>query len=163
MITELEIHTLRQDLFHLERSYEDFFCGKAIQIPEKEALEFDIKVKQFLGNQIDSTAIRFQVNALANRFRTMQRLWKRRLEYKISSTDTLEAPSLNPAILDSLYNDLRVAYIKCEKPFNVSFNTLEDYIKTNYEHLKQKYGDSQINFRVVIENNNPKIKAVVQQ
>jgi hypothetical protein len=176
-----------EDIDYFERSlkelvikYEQYFLGMERREPLKLLEEVERLSRRYTASAVSNTMLLFRYNSLKARFVSYRQYWNRtnrlieegkysrdRFKMQRHQLDQLEAPSLPEKPLDkapesaadSVFRQYLEACRSCNLPTNgltteKIASTLEQYRGA----LPDRYRDSQVEFRVVIEDGKPKIK-----
>lgn len=173
-----QLDEVEKMLKELRVRYEQYFAGveKIAPIKAKDDLERQLRL---LGRRkIVQTDLRYRLQNLSSRFHSYKGMWERvqrqmdegrypRHTKKISSAPPQrgEGPAAggatNPA---QLYQDYLRLCMECRVPASIDgINTMETFLRTKEEVIRQRYGNVQCHFDVVNENGKPKIKAKLRR
>ena len=165
-----DILMLELKLQKLKVEYDQYFAG-IIKIPPFKLQE---EVKRFIRKystiQINNTALSFKYKSLVGRYTSYDNLSKRHMRqidegtFKRGSRFTPAAKKKengNETQAEKLFKDYISAKASLnEKTDGIKVTTIENIIKKQTEAIKSKYKCSSVNYKVVTENGQAKIKAV---
>jgi hypothetical protein len=171
---------LEQDLKKLEIRYEQYFAGVEKREPIKDREELGARLHQFVNRRIIQTDLRFKCQNLATRFHSYANHWDRILrlieegKYHRGNIRSTPPPSAAPATkaagpdpgsnVDSIYRELVKAHETCGSAQAApNREKVAAFLETQKEKIREKFGDRDIEFRVVTENGKPKIKVRSKQ
>lgn len=167
-------------LTELITKYEQYFIGLEKREPIKLLEEMDKFVRRYSTSPINNTMYKYRFNNLVARFSSYRQQWTRivrEIEEGRYSRDKFKAKlhdsnkttaskahankkSDHELELDRVYNELIEARKRCHLPTaGVSREQLAATLDTQRPVLAKKLGTSEIQFRVVVEEGKPKIKA----
>ncbi|MBE9503178.1 MAG: hypothetical protein IME96_03280 [Proteobacteria bacterium] len=165
-----DILLLELKLQRLKVEYDQYFAG-IIKIPPFKPQE---EVKRFIRKystiQINNTALAFKYKSLVGRYTSYDNLWKRHMR-QIDEGTFKRGSGFAPAAIkkgkedgtqaEKLFKDYISAKTSLnEKIDGIKVTTIENIIKKQTEAIKSKYKCSTVDYRVVTENGQAKIKAV---
>jgi len=178
---------IAEDLFILEArlkelvtSYEQYFIGIEKREPLKLLEEVEKMVRRYATTPINNTMYKHRYNNLVARFNTYRQHWNRilrEIEEGRYSRDRFRATmhetqrssrtarpeqqtSSHEHELDRIYAELVDARRSCKLPVDgMTRQQLADTLAKQRPLLSQKLGTNEIQFRVVVEDGKPKIKA----
>jgi len=172
MLTELE-----EEQRQLEIRYEQYFAGVEKREPVKDRETMARKLRQFVNRRIIQTDLRFRCQNLATRFHTYGNHWDRivrmieegrfhrgagRIAPPPPHPTAASAPAGNA--YDDVYRDLVQAHQNLDagrKPPNRE--QVMAFLQQQQEKIRAKFGEREIEFRVVTEDGKPKIKVRARQ
>jgi hypothetical protein len=147
--TEEELRDLDRKLKQLKLDYERYFLGTRPREPIHLRGEVDKLIVVFSNTAIQNTGLRFKFNSLCSRHRFKADLHDRERQ------TAQGAPG--GADLFTEYRDARMACGQGVK--NLSPQKLEQQLEHQRQALRQRYGDAEFRFRVVVEDGKAKVKA----
>ena len=170
-IFQKKLDDLGADLRELELLYERYFSGEEKREPLKQRTELERKIRALSTRRIIKTDHRFRFENLSTRYHTYATHWNRiqrlidegkyqRHQDRRGSQRTPDAAqrSINPT--DELYDSLVKAHRECSlgtpPPDRNQFANFLDRQKCQ---ILERYGKREVEFRVVIENGKPKLRA----
>lgn len=172
-----EIVVFEEKLNTLVRKYEQYFLGLEKREPIKLLEEVERTARRYVGANIVNTMVKFKYNSLVARLQSYKNYWNRinreieegrysRDRFRMSmhqqnrelSAKTDAPPGGNE--LDGVY----IQYLEARKACNLGTEgmtpeTLKAALIKQKESIQLKHHCSDIEFRVVIEDGKPKIKA----
>lgn len=170
-ILQNKLNEIAADLRDLELAYERYFSGEEKREPLKQRTLFERKLRALSRRSIIRTDLRFRLDNLSGRYHTYAAHWNRiqRLmdEGKYQRhlpRGTQQNPAPGPRRehdgADELYDRLLNAHRECAlstpPPDRTQFAAFLDRQK---QQIQQRYGKREVEFRVVIENGRPKLRA----
>ena len=178
---------IAEDLFIIETRlkelitrYEQYFMGLEKREPIKASEELDKLVRRYATTPINNTMYKHRYNNLVARLSSYRQHWTRilreieegrysrdrfraKLHESQNSTATLsrpEQPVAKDTELDRIYSELVEARRSCKLSIDgMTREQLAETLDKQRPQLTQKLGTNEIQFRVVVENGKPKIKA----
>lgn len=175
---------IQEDIAFLESSvaelivkYEQYFLGIEKREPLKLCEDIERFIRRYNTASIVNTMFKFRFNTLVGKFNSYKQYWTRinRLieEGKYSRDRFKMARHLAEGALPSdkyakpPENDIEIVFQqylearrKCNLPTdNISRETMFSVIEKQRSTLKSKHQCADVEFRVVIENGSPKLKA----
>jgi hypothetical protein len=177
---------IQEDVAFLESSvaelivkYEQYFLGIEKREPLKLCEDIERFIRRYNTALIVNTMMKFRFNTLVGKFNSYKQYWVRitRLieEGKYSRDRFKMARHLAEGALcppadhheNTQQNDIELVFQqyldarkKCNLPTdNISRETMFSVIQTQREKLKSKHHCAEVEFRVVIEDGAPKLKA----
>ncbi|MFO7830711.1 MAG: MXAN_5187 C-terminal domain-containing protein [Desulfuromonadaceae bacterium] len=177
-IVSRQLDEVEKMLKELRIQYEQYFAGveKIAPIKAKDDLERQLRL---LGRRkIVQTDLRYRLKNLSSRFHSYKGMWERiqrqmdegrypRHTQKISSVTPQHGKKSSSATgsdPQKLYKDYLRLCMECQVPASIDgINTMETFLRTKEESIRQRYGNVQCSFDVVNENGKPKIKAKLRR
>lgn len=172
-----DIALLEQSLSELIIKYEQYFLGLEKREPLRLLETVERLSRKYANVKIVNTMLKFKYNSLVARYSSYRQHWNRILrlmeEGKYSrdrfrmamhqNLDTPAAPADKPAPRDET-DTIYQQFIEARKTCNLPTETItKEMVIAAIERQKPaiiaKYGCGQVDFKVVIENGVPKIKA----
>lgn len=179
MAIQEDIAFLEGSIAELIVKYEQYFLG----IEKREPLNLCEDVERFIRRYntalIVNTMMKFRFNTLVGKFNSYKQYWGRitrlieegkysrdrfKMERHLAEgslrppAELREKPQQNDVEL--VFQHYLEARKKCNLPTdNISRDTMFSFIETQREALKSKHHCAAVEFRVVIENGAPKLKA----
>lgn len=177
-----ELGTLEQDQKELEILYEQYFAGIEKREPVKVRESLAIRLRRFANRRIMQTDLRFRYQSLATRYHSYSGYWDRilrlmdegryarHLHHAAGVPDAPGAPAMQsaaaaPAVpaagdeIDTIYRQLlaasRLSKIELAVPDR---QQLAAFLERQKAMIREKFGDREVEFRVVTEDGKPKIK-----
>jgi len=174
-----DIAFLEEHIAELVIKYEQYFLGMEKIEPLKLCEDIERFIRRYNTSTIVNTMYKFKFNTLVGRFNSYKQYWSRitrQIEEGKYSRDRfkmnrhLAEGALRPAVeqkqkapgsdLEHVYQQYLDARKKCNlSTDNVSRETMFSVIEKQRDSLKSKHHCSDVEFRVVIEDGAPKLKA----
>jgi len=173
-----ELKILDHKLNQLKREYEQYFLGTRPRSPVLLAGEVRKIIARLSNTAIQNTGMKFKFSSICSRYQAFNRQWQETLRKIDQGTyerhqfkarlHEREAPSETPkaapkgAKLDdpSVYESYVEARRACGQAVdNLSPAKLEAVLRKQEQALRSRYGDSEVRFRVVVEDGKAKLKA----
>ncbi len=174
-----DISFLESSIAELVVKYEQYFLGIEKREPQKLCEDIERFIRRYNTSSIVNTMYKFKFNTLVGKFNSYKQYWVRiirlieegkysRDRFKMARHLAEEAPRLpadkpakapdnNTEIVFQHYLEARR---KCNlSTDNISRETMFSVIENQRETLKSKHRCSDVEFRIVIENGTPKLKA----
>ena len=185
MPDEEELRALDVKLKQLKLDYERYFLGGRPREPVVLRGEVAKLVAIYSNQAITNIGLRFRFSSICSRYQAHKRQWLETLrqieqgtyarhrfradlhererteapEGSASPPAPAEAPAAGPG-QTPLYEEYRSARQRCGQDIDsVTPAALERVIAQQRETLRQKFGDAEFRFRVVVEEGRAKIKA----
>lgn len=179
MAIQEDIAFLEGSIAELIIKYEQYFLGIEKREPLKLCEDIERFIRRYNTAEIVNTMFKFKFNTLVGKFNSYKQYWtriNRLIEEGKYSRDRFkmarhlaEGVPQSPAEqqLKSQENDVEIVFQhylearrKCNLPTdNISRETMFSVIEKQRETLKNKHHCADVEFRVVIENGVPKLKA----
>ena len=177
---------IQEDIIFLESSiselvvkYEQYFLGMEKREPLKLCEDVERFIRRYNTSTIVNTMYKFKFNTLVGKFNSYKQYWTRinrlieegkysRDRFKMARHLAENAPKPvmehQPKTTDSSVESVFQSYLearrKCNLPTdNINRENMVSVIETQREALKNKHHCADVEFRVVIENGAPKLKA----
>lgn len=175
-----EIAAFEQKLEELIRTYEQYFQGIEPREPLKLLDDVEQTARRYSGTSITNTMVKFKFNSLVARLNSYKQHWSRilrqieegrhprdRMRMKLHEQESkLARPDVQASAKPSQndIDDVYQKYLSARKSCNLQTeNIIPEQLKATLEAqraaLQKKHNCSDIEFRVVIEEGKPKIKA----
>lgn len=174
-----EIELLEAKLRDLITRYEQYFLGMEKREPLKLHGEVERLARRYAGVSITNTMVKFKYASLVSRFNSYNQYWERikrlidegkysreRFKMELHERERMEKttapppPASPPSELDRLYQEFLAARKACNlSANNISQDMIRSAIEKNKDLIMSKYHCSDVEFRVVVEEGTPKIKA----
>ena len=173
-----DIAEFEHSLNELQIRYEQYFLGLEKREPLKLLQAVERQARKYSGVQIVNTMLKFKYNTLVAKFNTYRQYWNRTtrlIEEGKYSRDRFKMemhqlqgslPTEKPAAGkpdpegDRLYHEFLEARKSCNLGTdNVSKDVIIAAVEKQSPALQMKYNCMDIEFRVVVEDGSPKIKA----
>jgi len=173
--TEEELEVLSRKLMSLKLAYEQYFLGARPREPGMLAEEVRKMVVVFSNQPIMNTGLRFKFNSIVARYQAFKRQWTdtlRKIDEGSYSRHQFKAkihqrpapppdPVQRPAQhRHEIYEALVEARRACGQDVkNLTPAKLNEILDRQERELSARYGDSQVRFKVVVENGRAKLTA----
>jgi hypothetical protein len=169
--TEEELRDLDRKLKQLKLDYERYFLGTRPREPIHLRGEVDKLIVVFSNTAIQNTGLRFKFNSLCSRYQAFRRQWNetlRKMEqgtytrhrFKADLHDRERQTAQGAPGGSDLFTEYRDARMACGQGVkNLSPQKLEQQLARQRQALRQRYGDAEFRFRVVVEDGKAKVKA----
>lgn len=176
-----EIAAFEQRLEELIRAYEQYFQGTEPREPLKLLEEVEQAARRYAGTSIANTMVKFKFNSVVARLNSYKQHWSRilrqidegryprdrmrmKLHQKVAGGQARsDAPTSSPPTRNEI-DDVYQKYLSARKSCNLQTDTmapekLKETLEKQRDALQKKHNCNDIEFRVVIEDGKPKIKA----
>jgi len=173
--TDEELEILSRKLMSLKLAYDQYFLGSRPREPVLLAGEVSKLVVVYSNQAIKNTAMRFRFNSIVSRYQAFKRQWTdtlRKIEDGTYSRHQFKAklharpaqqtePSTRPPQdRKAIYAAFVEARQACgQSVSNLTTAKLNDLLDRQERELRERYGDTQIHFKVVVENGKAKLTA----
>jgi plasmid replication initiation protein len=172
-----EIIVFEEKLNELVRKYEQYFIGLEKREPIKLLEEVERTARKYVGTNIVNTMVKFKYNSLVARLQSYRQYWNRinreieegrysrdkfRMGMHQQSRESSTTPANSPSghELEGVYTQYLEARKSCSLGTdNINPASLLATLERQKESLQLKHNCANIEFRVVIEDGKPKIKA----
>ncbi|MCL2760468.1 MAG: hypothetical protein FWD70_02335 [Desulfuromonadales bacterium] len=178
MGVEEDLESLENTLEDLAKKYERYFSG-AEKRPPLELLEnMDKSIRRYNALELTKTIHKFRFSSISTRFYNYKQYWTRvtnqieegtyskdrfhmKFKEKLSKTKPELTPSEQKLIETSkVYDDYVQAMRGCHiTDQNIDTDTILNLINSKREDIQQKYNCDKVEFKVVVEEGKPIIKA----
>lgn len=164
------LSAIEQQLKDLQITYEQYFAGIEKREPMQARERLARQLRQFVNRRITQTDLRFRYQTLAARFQSYVGHWDRILRlieegrYERHTSRLPASPPPGPAAdrgseADQVYRDL----LEARKASGVGGpapdqKQIAAFLEKQRDTIRQKFGDREVEFRVVTEGGKPKIK-----
>lgn len=172
-----ELSGLEQDQRELEILYEQYFAGVEKREPVKVRESMTRRLRRFANRRIMQTDLRFRYQNLATRFHSFSGYWDRilrlmdegryarhlhRTPHVPPAQATENGAPARPAAgdeVDAVYRQLLEAHRTSQAAGAVpDRQQLASFLERQKEKIREKFGEREVEFRVVTEDGKPKIK-----
>lgn len=180
MAIQDDLLLLEEELKKLIIEYEKYFIGVEKREPLKQLADVERLIRKYMGIPINNTMMKFKYNTLVARLCTYKQNWNKiniliengkysRDRYKMGLHQKLPILPQSEPVFGKEPNDemtrLHRQYMEARKSCNLADKEIPvDMIRNLVEKQKPlimaKHKCSSIEFKVVIENGAPKIKAI---
>lgn len=178
MSIEEDLQILETKVNQLKMAYDRYFLGSRPREPINERSEVERSIVIFSNTAIQNTAMRFKFTSINSRYQAHKRQWNevlRKIEQGTYERHRFKAnlhesatraptpqdkPSGDPADSRKLYDSYMDARRSCGQSVdNLSPERLKATLAKQEAALRQRYGNADIRFRVVVEDGKAKLKA----
>ncbi len=179
MSIEEDLKILETKVNQLKIAYERYFLGTRPREPVTDRSEVEKSIIFFSNTPIGNTAMRFRFSSINSRYQAHKRQWNeilRKIEQGTYSRHRFKAdlhepqaptaaaeksqPAGAPADSTELYNSYIDARRSCGQTVNnLSPERLRATLAKQETALRQRFGNGEIRFRVVVEDGKAKLKA----
>ena len=179
MSIEEDLKVLETKVNQLKLAYERYFLGTRPREPITERSEVQKTIIVFSNTAIQNTAMRFKFSSINSRYQAHKRQWNeilRKIEQGTYSRHRFKAnlheqqpppapaqksqPAGVPADSAELYDSYIDARRSCGQTVNnLSPERLRATLAKQETALRQRFGNGEIRFRVVVEDGKAKLKA----
>ncbi len=176
---EEDMKILETKVNQLRLAYERYFLGTRPREPSIERADVDKIITLFTNTPIQNTALRFRFGSICSRYHALRRQWNetlRKIDEGTYSRHRFKADlhsSARPEIgaatapargarADSpdLFNAYVEARSSCgQSVANLSPERLKATLAKQEAALRQRYGNAEFRFKVVVEDGKAKLKA----
>lgn len=179
MSIEEDLKVLETKVNQLKMAYERYFLGTRPREPITERSEIQKTIMFFSNTAIQNTAMRFKFSSINSRYQAHKRQWnetlrkieegtysRHRFKANLRESQAPPAPAQKsrptgvPADSAELYDSYIAARRSCGQTIkNFSPERLKATLAKQEAALRQRFGNSEIRFRVVVEDGKAKLKA----
>ena len=176
MPTDEELEILSRKLMSLKLAYDQYFLGSRPREPIMEAEEVRKLVVVYANQAIKNTAMRFKFNSIVSRYQAFKRQWTdtlrkiengtyERHQFKANLHERAAAPPPDPVAptpqsRKEVYEALVEARQACGQGVaGLTPAKLDKILDQQERDLSKRYGDSQVRFKVVVEDGKAKLTA----
>lgn len=186
----VQIDRLEREMGELKHEYEQYFLGLVRMEPAQKRKELQSLILRLGNRQIVNSALRFRFQQLRSRFNTFQTYWNRilheietgrykreerryemrqrqtpseRTDEESAPTPEPEAPREDPRVRTLYESFVSSRRQTGERTDNVTVDRLAQFISQQEEQLRSRYGDRQIDFKVVVEDGKAKLRAILRK
>jgi len=173
------------DIDNLRIQFDQYFMGMRKTAPEMERSRLTYLFRRLANLQTSNYALKFKFHQLVAKFNSYSQYWER-IQQKIEtgqiSRDRLkvvlatgpleeekkdakpaakaaESELISDAKIDQVYGQLVQSRKQLNQPAAVDKEKLAEALKKQMGQLKEKYKDKKMEFEIVVENGQTKIKA----
>jgi hypothetical protein len=167
---------IEQEMKELEIRFEQYFAGVEKRAPIQEREKLATLLRRFVNRRIIQTDLRFKSQNLATRFHSYCGYWDRILRLMDEGRYVRQAPrgvgtgagkqekqaltGTTATGIDAVYRDLLEARKACGIEGAIpSRQQIVAFLERQKTTLREKFGDREVEFRVVTEDGKPKIRA----
>jgi hypothetical protein len=172
-----EIVVFEGKLNELVRKYELYFLGLEKREPVKLLEEVELTARRYVGTPIVNTMVKFKYNSVVARLNSYKQYWTRinrqieegkyprdRFRMALPGHNSTTDPSADQEAVKTELDGVYQQFIEARKVCNlkidgISAEIMKSTIEKQRTALQQRHNCTDIEFRVVIEDGKPKIKA----
>ena len=175
MPTEEDLEALSRKLTSLKLAYDQYFLGSRPREPAMLADEVRKLVVVYSNQAIQNTAMRFKFNSIVSRYQAFKRQWTETLrkiesgsyarhQFKAKLHERAAAPPEPVARSVQDRKEIYQAFVEARQACGQSVADLttaklDDILDRQERELRKRYGNSQVRFKVVVENGKAKLTA----
>jgi hypothetical protein len=173
--TDEDLEILGRKLTSLKLAYDQYFLGSRPREPIMLSDEVRKLVVVYSNEAIKNTAQRFKFNSIVSRYQAFRRQWTetlRKIEAGTYSRHQFKAnlherpvqeiePSTHPRQdRKEIYTAFVEARQACgQSVSNLTTEKLDDLLNRQEREIRDRFGDTQVRFKVVVENGKAKLTA----
>jgi hypothetical protein len=173
--TDEELEILSRKLMSLKLAYDQYFLGSRPREPVMLAGEVSKLVVVYSNQAIKNTAMRFKFNSIVSRYQAFKRQWTdtlRKIEsgtyarhqFKAKLHERPAAPPEPTARPPQDREEIYAAFVEARQACGQSVadltaSKLDQLLDKQERELRKRYGDSQVRFKVIVENGRAKLTA----
>ncbi len=184
-LTEESLEKLDADIDSLRVQYEQYFMGMRKTAPEMERGRLQFLIRRMANIQSSNYGLKFKFSQITAKFNSYNQYWERiqqKIESGLIKRDQLKTVLANgpkpgkdgkddkagaqpagddftDAKLDQVYGQLVASRKQLNQAGTIDKQKLGAALKKQIGQLKEKYKDKKMEFEVVVEAGQPKIKA----
>ena len=188
-LSEEVLDKVDHDIDTLRIQFEQYFMGSRKKMPENERTSLQYRLRRMANIPTSNYAIKYQFQQLVAKFNSYNQYWNRliqRLESGQMSREKLKLylatgpmeekeeekkkpepapekpvarPDLAPERLDQVYQQLLEAKRQQNQQLTMSKEKLEQTLKKQIEQIKEKHKGKKLEFDVVVEAGQAKLRA----
>ncbi len=175
MPTDEDLEILSRKLMTLKLAYDQYFLGSRPREPVMLAGEVSKLVITYANQAIKNTAMRFKFNSIVSRYQAFKRQWTDTLrkiddgsyarhQFKANLHQRPAAPLDPVARTPQDRQDVYAAFVEARQACgqdvkNLTRAKLDEILDRQERDLRERYGDGQVRFKVVVENGTAKLSA----
>ena len=186
---EQQLSHLEKTLKALRLAFDLYFQGLERIPPEANRNQLHRALIQFQAqNNGAPTAFRYRINALLQRFTSYDQMWRRQMvaiengtskrdrfrvaqkrsqgPQPVALPEPLDVPAVHNPLEQQRLKKLHGAFVKANQmagqKTSLTVEKLAATLKTQLPKLQQKHPGKKIDFKVVLKNGKPQLKAVVR-
>ena len=166
-----ELDSIEAEMKELQIRYEQYFAGVEKREPLHDRQDLATRLRRFVNRRIIQTDLRFRYQTLATRFHTYASYWDRILRLmdegryvrqqgsRLPTPPPAAQPGQTRVEVEKVYRELVEAQRSCNLAGEVpDRRQLASFLEKQKEKIREKFGDREVEFRVVTEGGKPKIK-----
>lgn len=174
-----ELDGIQQEQKDLEIRYEQYFAGVEKREPVQDRKNLARKLRHYTNRRIVWTDLKFRYQGIMSRFMTYSQYWDRILRLMDEGkyhrhTAKLHTPAIaekeNPPLAspqgeaERLQQELAEARSNCGLSGAApSAKQVADFLDTQREKIRERYGDREIIFSIDTSNGKPRIKVSLKK
>jgi hypothetical protein len=173
--TDEELEILSRKLTSLKLAYDQYFLGSRPREPAMLASEVNKLVVVYSNQAIKNTAMRFKFNSIVSRYQAFKRQWtdtlrkiemgtyeRHQFKAKLHERPAPQAEPVARPVQDR--GEIYAAFVEARQSCGQSVadltaSKLDQLLDKQERELRKRYGDSQVRFKVVVENGRAKLTA----
>jgi len=188
VINDELLEKLDTDIDNLRIQFEQYFMGIRKTLPENERTALQYRIRRLANVPCANYAIKYKFQQLVAKFNSYNQYWERiiqRLESGQISRERLKAylktgpigeeskpealegkgkskkepEELGSEKLEQIYQQLTESRKSLNQPINLSKEKLGEALKKQMAQIKEKYKDKKLEFEVVVQDGQAKLKA----
>ncbi len=165
-----ELDTIEKNLRELEILYERYFAGVEKREPLQKRESLALRLRRFTNRRIIQTDLRFRYQNIAFRYHSYATYWDRILRLidegrhlrqppKPGEMPPRHQPPTSGDEADAIYRELIAARKACniEGP-EPDRQQVARFLDQQKDRIREKFGEREVEFRVVTEEGKPKIR-----
>jgi hypothetical protein len=174
--TDEELEILSRKLTSLKLAYDQYFLGSRPREPAMLAEEVRKLVVVYSNQAIKNTAMRFKFNSIVSRYQAFRRQWtdtlrkieagtysRHQFKAKLHERPEQQAEPVAPRPAQDR-NEIYEAFVEARQACGQSVadltaSKLDRLLDKQERELRKRFGDSQVRFKVVVENGRAKLTA----
>ncbi|MDK2848043.1 MAG: hypothetical protein PWP34_1396 [Desulfuromonadales bacterium] len=168
-VFQTKLDQIATEMRALELLYERYFSGEEKRAPLKERNALEKKLRRLTTRRIIRTDHRFRFESLSSRYHTYATRWDRvqrlmdegrYVRHLDRRRSNISSSSRQRDNYDTLYDSLILAHRECSMasppPGRSQFNS---FLERQKAQIQERFGKREVEFRIVIENGKPKLRA----
>jgi hypothetical protein len=174
--TEQELEILSRKVTQLKLAYDQYFLGSRPREPIQQRDEIQKTVIIYSNQHIQNTSLRFKFSSINSRYQACKRQWtetlrkiergtyeRHQFRAKLHERHTDPPPQPSPTPPNErreIYDSYVEARRSCGQPVErLSPEKLDAILDKQKAALRERFGDCEVKFRVVVEDGKAKLKA----
>lgn len=172
-----ELDEIQQQMKELEIRYEQYFAGVERREPVMDRQNLHRKLRQYINRRIVWTDMKFRSQGLMSRFMSYSQYWDRILRLMDEGKYHRHTSKLTPPArkepqrtaktdneVDRLQRELTEARTACGlKGSAPSTEKIADFLDSQREKIRDRYGDREVAFSVETNDGKPRIKVSLKK
>ena len=175
MPTDEELEILGRKLTSLKLAYDQYFLGSRPREPVMSADEVKKLVVVYSNEAIKNTAMRFKFGSIVSRYQAFKRQWTETLrkiddgtyarhQFKANLHERSVQQAKPPTRPSQDRKEIYAAFVEARQACgqsvsNLTTAKLDDLLNRQESELRKRFGDTQVRFKVVVENGKAKLTA----